>query len=308
MSGYYCTLICVRITTSMSTGQPSECQICSYRQPSPNPKVPVFHRHNSARQQRILQKVEYEEDIKNYLCPTCQIFHPSRLDYGLNICASDSLHNFNLPEDNTLACPPDTIHVDWMTIPAASIAELEFAWSVDYHHQKLPSRTLVVAGLTDLINGGSKDSVMDSVKSFQKTVDRQNRHHPEAKNQFAIAPLPFPPKLAWFSDDGPLPNGHSGSREDEIADLNEMIFNFNAQNGLPYAPHFNTLGVRRYKKWYDDGSWRMIIHHRIGQWTGSELVHERTQLADPMRIRMSRMVVKYFEGEMSRENGPISRY
>ena len=292
----------------MSNSGPSECQICSYRQPEPDPKLPIYHKHNSARQQRILQNVEYEEENKSYLCPTCQALHASRPDCGLNICVSDSLHNFNLPSDENVVCPPDTTHVDWLTIPTASIADLEYAWSLDYHRQKAPSRTLLVAGLNDLMKSGSITDVKDSIKAFKKTVDRQNRHHPGAENQFPVAPLISPPKFTWFRDDGTVPNGHLGNKEDDIYALNQWIFEFNAQNGVPYVPHFNTLGVRRFKQWYDDGSWRMVVQHRMGQWTGSEAKHERGQLVDPMRIRMARMIVKYFEGEAERENGPIAHY
>ena len=293
----------------MSSRQLQECQICSYRQPLPDPKTPVFHRHNSSRQQRILQNVEYDDENKWYLCPTCQAMHQSRLDYGLNICVSDAqLHNFYLPEDTSLTCPPDSTHVDWVTVPGATIPELEFAWSVDYHHVKAPCRILLVAGLTDLLESGSKDVVMDSFKKFKKTVDHQNYHHPGAANQFAVAPLIFPPKVAWFRDNGPLPNGHGGCRENEISKLNDLILNFNAQHGLPFVPHFNTLGVRRYKKYYDDGSWRMVVHHRMNQWSQTEPRHEKLYLGEALKIRMGKMVVKYFEGEISRENGSISHY
>ena len=48
--------------------------------------------------------------------------------------------------------------------------------------------------------------------------------------------------------------------------LNQDIAEFNTQNGVGNIPHINMLGARRYKKWYDDGTWRQFIHHRMGQW------------------------------------------
>lgn len=294
---------------TMSLEEQPQCQICSFRQPAPDPKTAVYHKHDSARQHRILQNVEYELENKQYLCPTCQSTHLARPEYGLNICVSASeLHGFHFPSDETIVCPPDTVHVDWLTIPGATLPELEFAWTVDYHRQKLPMRILVVAGLEDLIKGGTKDSIMESLRMFKKTVDHQNHHHPGASNQFAVAPLLFPPKVVWYPDNGKIPANHGGNRESEILALNEAIFNFNAQNGFPYAPHFYTLGVRRYRKWFNDGSWRMVTHHRMGQWSRSEPRHEKLYLGDHMKIKMGQMVLRYFEGEAKRESGPIAWY
>ena len=60
-----------------------------------------------------------------------------------------------------------------------------------------------------------------------------------------LTSLLLPPKLVWFNDNGPIPTEHSGNREKELTLLNNDIFEYNAQNGLPYVPRLNTLGVRR---------------------------------------------------------------
>ena len=244
-----------------------------------------------------------------YLCPTCSDTHPAKPSDGLNICVSSSqLHNFHLPREEGVTCPPDTSHVDWVTLPGASLRELEFAWSVDYHHQATAMRILLVAGLNDLIRGGSRHSVMQDIERFKQTVDWQNRHHPRALNQFAVAPLLLAPKLVWFRDNGAMPEEHLGNRAEEITLLNQDIFDFNARNGLPFVPHINHLGIRRYKRWFRDGSWEMACHHRMGQWRSTEARHEKLHLCDAMRIRLGKMVVSYFEGEVMRENGSIAQY
>ena len=155
MSGYCCTLIYVRLSRMPATlprPSPPQCDLCSYKQPAPLEKVPVFHQHNSARQFRILQRVEFVEDNRMYLCPTCQATHLARPDYGLHICVSGSqLHNFHQPRDPGVLCPPDTSHVDWLTIPGGKISDLDLGWRVDYHREKRPMRILLVAGLNDLM-------------------------------------------------------------------------------------------------------------------------------------------------------------
>ena len=105
-----------------------------------------------------------------YMCPTCQYSHLARLDYGLNISFSSSqLHNFHQPRDECVVCPPDISHVDWLTIPGATISGLEFAWRIDYHHQPRPMRVLLVAGLNNLTKGGNKDTVMEAIRHFSET-------------------------------------------------------------------------------------------------------------------------------------------
>ena len=75
-----------------------------------------------------------------------------------------------------------------------------------------------------------------------------------------------------------------------------------------HVPHFNTLGVRRTKLWFEDGSWRNILQHRMNQWRASEEPHDKLHLVDGLRVKMGQMVVKYFEGEMNREDGAIAQY
>ena len=297
-----------KMPATLSRPRPQQCSICSYRQPRPYRQGPVTHRHSSAREIRILQGVEYSMSNMSYLCPTCQCSHPARLDYGLNVCVSTSqLHNIHHPRDLGVSCPPDTSHVDWVTIPGAKISDLSYAWRLDYHREYRPMRVLLVAGLNDLIQGGSKDTVMEAIKHFQQVIDAQNFYHPGAKNQFAVATLLNPPKLVWFDNNGPPPPGHT-NRLVELQQLNDDITRFNTNNGMLYAPRFHSLGVRKTKHWFNDGSWAPFKTHRWEQWRSSEPVHDKLHLVDRMRIRMGQQVVRYFEAEMEREKGPIAFY
>ena len=98
---------------------------------------PVHHYHNSPRLSRILQRVEYSSTNQSYLCPSCQNTHPARPSYGLNICVSTSqLHNFQQPRTPGVFCTPDSIHVDWVTIPGAVLSDLMQAWTIDYKRER----------------------------------------------------------------------------------------------------------------------------------------------------------------------------
>ena len=281
------------------------CSICSYRQPSPLQPRSVTHRHSSARQVRILQGVEYSQGNLSYLCPTCQLSHPAKVDYGLNICVSSSqLHNFHQPRDEGVLCPPDSSHVDWLTIPGATIADLAYAWWLDYSKEPRPMRVLLVAGLNDLVQGGNKDSLMGALGHFKEVVDRQNYYHPRAKNELTVATLLNPPKLVWFPNNGISPTGHL-NRLDEMMDINSRIIRFNSNNGMMFSPRFHTYGVRTSRKRLNDGSTIPFKTHRWEQWRWSEPVGDMLHLSDQMRIRMGQAVVKFFDAEMERGGGAM---
>ena len=126
-------------STMAYTRTRNKCNICSYKQTSSVRPAPIYHLHNSAKQVRVLQGVEYEQENLDYFCPTCQASHKSRLPSGLNICVSTSqLHAFHQPREQGVICPPDTFHVDWVTIPGGTIADLMHAWKVEYHREWRP--------------------------------------------------------------------------------------------------------------------------------------------------------------------------
>ena len=101
-----------------------------------------------------MQGAEWSVSNRSIFCPTCVKHHPVRPDCGLNICLStDQLHEFHHPSDPGVQCPPDDVHIDWLTIPGATIADLEFAWKIDYEKSKRPMRILLCAGINDLLKG-----------------------------------------------------------------------------------------------------------------------------------------------------------
>ena len=234
--------------------------------------------------------------------------HQAFLPCGLNICVSTSqLHNVHHPRDPGVVCPQDSVHIDWLTIPGGKIDNLLHAWRLDYYHEHRPMRILLSAGLNDLVQGGTKDTLMSAIRHFKEVVDSQNRNHPRAKNEFAVATLINPPKLVWYPDNGPPPAGHH-NRLQEIKELNDDIIKFNCENNMFYAPRFQMLGVRKTKKWFADGSFSNFKSHRWEAWRATEPVHDKLHLSDQLRVRMARGVVRYFQGEVERGAGPVAEY
>ena len=251
-----------------------------------------------------MQGVENARFNRSYFCPTCQVSHPAKLQYGLDICVSSSeLHAFHQPREEGVFCPPDSSHVDWLTIPGAKIEDLLFAWRLDYHREPRPMRVLLVAGLNDLIKGGNQESVQREIERFKINVDHQNRYHPDKENSFSVATILNPPKLVWFPDNGPAPPGHH-NRLVELAEINGWISDFNQSNCKEAVPRFQTWGVRSSYKVLQDGSKWDFKTHRWNEWRQTEPDDDKLHLADKMRVKMGKSVVKYFEGERER-NGPL---
>ena len=102
-----------------------------------------------------MQMVEYEQDNMNFMCTTCMKVHLARPNTGVNVCVSGSqLHNIHTPRYSTSpAMNPDPVHIDWLTVCGATIAELEYAWMCDYKYQARPMRILLSAGLDYLAKG-----------------------------------------------------------------------------------------------------------------------------------------------------------
>ena len=118
----------IHLVMAQPSSRAKLCYICSTDQD------PIFHEHNSPREIRIMQMVEYEETNLTYMCTTCNVIHQARPDTEINICVvGDQLHNIHTPRSTSSpSMKPDPVHIDWLTVCNASIAEMEYAWLRDY--------------------------------------------------------------------------------------------------------------------------------------------------------------------------------
>ena len=118
------------------------CDICSYRQLPPAPpdwSVTGPGDQNPARS--WIRGAEPPLHVP-YLC------HPARPVDDLNVLVSASnLHDIHHPRDDRVRCPPDPIHIEWLTVCGATIADLQYAWELDYSKSNRPMRILRVLPL-----------------------------------------------------------------------------------------------------------------------------------------------------------------
>ena len=155
---------------------------------------------------------------------------------------------------------------------------------------------VLIAGYNDLILGRSREDIMESFRQFSQLVldastDQRDR------NTVAICNMVYPPQIAWFPDNGPLPPNHRGNELLKLEILNECILSLNMDNGITEFPRLHKYGVRNYtKKWvdrYGQERHRQIRRHRFEHWREedpSRMLH----LINEQRFKMGAAINKYF--------------
>ena len=276
------------------------CNICSYRQLHKDDIGPVYHDHFSSREFRIKQGLEWSESNLDYPCPTCQLPHSLRPETGLNICVTGrELHGYHQPVNPGVICPPDRVHVDWVSIPGEGIQALEEAWSLDFKRSKRPMRVLLVAGVDDILNGGSFETITNSIQSFKNAIDENNMYHTDTNNELVVATILNAPKSVWFPDAGLPPPGHPNKLQ-EVKRINDWIVEFNSGQQL-LTPRFHRFGVKCGSYRHYGQNVYYTIHQR-NQWKVEANAGEQSsELSDFWKIKLAGAVFNHFEGERSRK-------
>ena len=279
--------------------RPRHCFICSYTQPYPQPQVLVDHRHFSSLRLRELTGVE--ESNSRYLCPSCKSHHPPYPDPRIKVVVTDStLHQFYAPPgySATQQYDGDTMHCDYISIPGAIIDDLTHAFRLDYVekvHPK-PLDVVIVAGYNDMVNGYSRQSIMESFTRFADYVKMAGIQH-GMKNTVAVSNIMYAPQLSWFPDNGPLPRNHQGNQVEKIDWLNQAILSLNLDNNITEFHRLHKYGVRAYTRketdQYGQVHLRKIKCHRFEHWREHDPA-EKLHLTNSQRFKMGAAINKYF--------------
>ena len=267
-----------------------ECDICS------TPTQRIRHRHFSSLWLR--NAIGVEANGTRFLCPSCKSRH---LPYLYNrtklVVADSSLHTFFAPPGHTgRQYDGDLIHTDYITIPGATIDELTRAFSVEYRDFRFPLDVIMVAGYADILEGRSRYAIIESFSQFSRAVLATNSGH-DGVNTVAICSLLYPPQLAWFDDNGPLPYHHPGNQLLKLEFLNEAILSLNLDNRVTEFPRLHKYGIRNYTKRYVDSFGqihnRRIKQHRLDHWLGADPAR-MLYLVNEQRFKVGAAVNKYF--------------
>ena len=276
-----------------------QCGLCSYTQPYPAEQVPIYHHHFSSLQLREITGVEASGE--GYLCPSCKSRHRPYTEDRIKLVVGDStVHEFFAPKGYTAShYKGDLVHVDYLTIEGGYIHELLDVFRLEYEHHKQakPLDVVLVAGYADLLRGYGRDFIYDGFRHFTERVLAVGaKIAPHSKSTVAIASMMYPPKLAWFRDNGPEPLNYHNQRE-KIDWLNGKIDKINLNNAVPYYPGLHTYGIRVDNITTTTSTGEKVKQHtkahRWGHWLEGPR-REKVSLQHSRRFKMGKALNNYF--------------
>ena len=192
----------------------------------------------------------------------------------------------------------DPIHIDYITIPGATVKDLHHAFLAEYGNVHRPIDVLLVAGLNDVLKGATVQQIMKDIEDFKESV-RSLCILDETWSSFAVATLPFPPKLVKF--DAETRNIQSNYIQ-TLIDLTTSIRELNRADAHPMiptnlAPCFHTWGMRINRHPRIIGPANLLEHvstHRLTLWRElkpKDMLH----LNDHLRLKMGKSAIEYFK-------------
>ena len=120
--------------------------------------------------------------------------------------------------------------------------------------------------------------------------------NPDTPNTVAIASLLYPPKLSWFSRDGPKPFGYHNQIE-KIDWLNHKIHDLNLKNNRPIYLGLHSYGTRKLTRSYTDSLGQEQSEHiRCHRWEHWEEPTRRNKfhLRNDRRFKVGLALNNYF--------------
>ena len=275
------------------------CEICSeYKFNRDIQPTPCFHTHNSSKNYRINAPLDV---WGNYPCYTCTSTpHSCKIGVRYPVLVTSSILNNWQGMRSTNDYPGDPFHIDYISIPGATIRELHHAFRAEYGNTHRPVDVILCSGLNDVINGSTSDQIMEEIYDFDKTVRSICFGDNSAYwSSFAATTLPFPPQLVSLSDeDRKLQRNCLNT----LVDITTRIREMNRSDKHPHiptymAPCFHTWGVRIKQHSKLTGPANLMenfVDHRLVSWKGSK-PKRMLHLTDALKLKMGRAVVEYFK-------------
>lgn len=224
-----------------------------------------------------------------YNCPTCARSHPPETQGYLSVCVGAStLHEFWVPMEGSVNFSGGEHHVDYISLPGATIQEMRLAFLAEYGESDSPLNVLCIPGYNDLLRGAEVQDILQEIEVFKDLVELQAyRHHPSFPNTFGVSTMPFAPRLCRL----PGQRTVSSDFEDHFSQqhfINKRVLDMNSANGLP-SLDFSQLGLR----WERGHDGVLTARHDFDRWREtrpSRMLH----LKNPIRVQMAQQIERYF--------------
>ena len=275
------------------------CEICSeYIMPGDNASSTVCHTHNSSKDYRIAAPADI---WGNYHCFTCKNTpHSHKIGTRYPVLVSSSILNNWQGCRSMTGYQGDDIHIDYITIPGATVRELEHAFMAEYSNVHRPVDVLLVGGLNDILRGATDSEIIEDISHFRNSVKSISAGTGDIhQGSFAAATLPFPPKITVIENDQ---RRIVNNRRDLMVSLTAKIRESNCSDMHPIiptrlAPCFHTWGIRTKKSSHFTGPKTLMegwLTHRMGQWRETR-PKDMLHLENNARIRMGRACIEYYK-------------
>jgi len=275
------------------------CEICSEYTGSQNIQpTPVFHTHNSSKNYRINAPLDI---WGNYPCYTCTMTpHSCKIGVRYPVLVTSSILNNWQGLRSINGYPGDPIHIEYISIPGATIRDLHHAFRAEYGNTHRPVDVILCSGLNDVIAGSNSDEIMQDIYDFGKTVRSICLGENSAYwSSFAAATLPFPPQLVSLcEEDRKLKHNY----RDTLVNITTRIREMNRGDKHPHiptdmAPCFHTWGVRIMQHSKVIGPANLMENfadHRLVSWKGTK-PKQMLHLSDALKLKMGKSIVTYFK-------------
>ena len=278
-------------------GRKPYCDVCSvYSTWIKEKPTPVYHVHNSSKQNRLRMMLD---GYGQYHCNTCEISpHPYESGKRTAIYISSStLNNWHGDYMGNIY-KGDPFHLDYITVPGATIEELHQAFACEYQNYWHSMDVVLCAGLNNLLKGQKVRQIQTELRDFKHYVmSLNNATEFRFDNTFGVCTLPYPPKLSRLQLD-PHPGPGFWDRTWDIRDINEYIQDLNDHGEervcTRRAPQFHTFGIVKGENFGRGNRLGSLNMHRDANWREPEF-YDKLHLNNWMRLKMGKAVCSYYE-------------
>ena len=274
------------------------CHICSEATSSVMSKQKnIYHRHVSSISQRAASPLDH---FGQYVCTTCKtVVHPAKMGHRIPVVISASImNNWQGWRGTPGAYEGDPLHLDYITIPGATIEQLQHAFEAQYNGCKQPLDVIIVAGYNNILQDQCLEEILSHLSDFKKAVINMSCPG-ERFNSCAISSLPFPPRLTRLVNDPVFPE-YSEYYDDKTSILDQLTPRVLAMNReeidmlTRLAPGFHSWCL---SKGGDSGQQGYTVgqlnQHRDAQWREDHFL-DQLHPSDPVRVRMGMAIGRYF--------------
>ena len=255
------------------------------------------HKHFSSKAYRLNAPVDV---WGNYPCTTCRSTpHSHKVGERIFILITSSTMCNWQGDRKKNGYPGDEVHVDYLSIPGATISTLHHALLAEYGRAKTPVDICLIAGLNDILRDRTAEKVMKDILAMRKSVDEKFKYGHDST--FAVCTLPFAPICASLPAEG-REMGFKTNKLEELTALTRGIKTLNQLGGhagsFEYCvPQFHTWGLKSSSSpiHHDSYLYMSNMEGVRDEYWREKKTEKKLHLSDHKRLMAGKAIQKYFQ-------------